>query len=129
MIRNEIADFLEAAVISPVVFSFYDSAPDECVALFPYPGGPPVHTKDRSGAVMEIQRVQVVARGGEEGAETLAWRAYRVLDGLGGAKLGTAFYASVRALQSPFRDQGGADEVGRVKFIFNVEAKKQPTTV
>lgn len=115
--RTELADFLEAAGISPVVFSFHDSAPDECIALFPYAGSPPLHVKGTQAAVMELPRMQVVARGDEEGAERLAQRVYVALDGLSRVELGGTVYAAVRALQSPV----GADERSRVKFVFNVD--------
>lgn len=116
-VRSDIADFLETAGVSPVVYSFHDTAPNAAVALFPYPGAPPMYTK--SGPGLTYPRLQVVARGTEEGAEALILSAYTALESFKSPN-----YTSVRMLTSPFRDPSGADGEGRVKFMFNVEITK-----
>lgn len=83
--------------------------PEDAVALYEYPGEPPLHVKGRKAPVHELPRFQVLTRSKfYAAARTKAEEIYRILDGFSGEIEGTG-YGRITALQSPFflsRDDG-----------------------
>ena len=116
-LRATIADHLEANGVVPVgaaLYSFFDGAPDEAVAIFPYAGSPPGYVKSTPLPVMTPTRIQFVCRGKEEAAEALAERVYEAIHTLPG-------HGSISAMQPPFREPSPPDEQKLVRWMFNIE--------
>lgn len=127
MLRDDITTLIETATSEVVVFSFHRDAPVECTALFEYGGEPPLHVKGSQPPATERPRLQVAVRSEREvDGRSRAEEVWRVLTGVRQTELSGTLYHYVRALNSPFRDPGGRDEEGRIRYLCNYAIEKQP---
>lgn len=104
---------------------FGADAPEECLAIFTYPGEAPIRVKDRKAALSERPRFQVVVRAkSQASAYRLSQEVFEFLDGFRGyAGSSGVYYFSVRALQSPFYLD--TDDAGRARIACNYRADKE----
>lgn len=103
-------------------------SPDEVVALYEYPGGPPEYVQDQDGPNAEKVQLQVVTRANDyETAWNRANRCWRALASVKNTTLGTTKYRSVRPNASP--SNMGRDSNDRNLIFFNCTVDKEVSIV
>jgi len=101
---------------------------DAVMAIIESAGMPPFHVHNQQAASFERPTAQIVTRGEPYGYATARIRAqaaFDALDGLANVTLGSTYYLSIQALQSPFFLH--IDQAGRPVIVFNVLIQKALT--
>ena len=89
-------------------------------------GVAPTRKQNQTAAATQRPTAQVLVRAlTEPAARAKAWDAYQALDGIFNTTIGTTFYLRIVARQEP--TDMGLDGAGRIQFVFNLEAEKQPS--
>jgi hypothetical protein len=89
-------------------------------------GSPPTRIQNQSSAATQCPTAQVLVRAlTEQAARAMISAAYVALDGIYNTLLSDVFYLKLVARQEP--TDMGLDGSGRIQFVFNIEAEKQPS--